>query len=456
MARKIIIILIVGFIGLGSFLVWNLLSVPMVSYVIMKNSEALETLLVSGRVVGEDAVPLSFKRPGQVVEVVVSEGDQILSNDLIARLDDSEVSNLINQSENKLSSSEIALSRLQNRTIPQARENLTQAETKAEIAKSIYQSAVIERLEPARNMLRDAEEDEKQAQRFFDDQQRLYEGGSIDFDQFREAEEEWERALDALEKARKEEEKINREIENLVREKEIANSQMRAAKSALQSLEDEDLRQARISVEQAQAELEQSRFEMEQTRLEAPFPGLITKLAVSSGQYVNLGQEVCIIIPAADTSYIEAQVDEEFAGKLAIGQGVTVSSTAFPDRLFTGKVEKISPTIDPERGTFQARFALDKLEADLLPDLAVSAEVVTGSIPDSLIIEQSLTFREDNRVYVLIENDGRVARRQVVIEDLGSRLFLVTEGLSVGEKVLVDLSLEEGRRIRLGDEVFTD
>lgn len=456
MFKKVFIPLVVILVLAGAYLVWTILRVPSVSYVTIKESEAVETLLVSGRVVGEGAVPLSFKRPGQITEIMVREGDLVQSNDLIAQLDDSEVENLVTQSENNLSSAEIALSRLQNRELPQARETLAQAESRVDIAESVYESAIKERLNPAVESLDQAEKDEAEARLYYEDQKKLFDDGLIDQAALDVAENEWNLALEALDLARDEKERIAREVGNLARERDIALSQKRAAQSALQSLENEELRQARLNVSQARTKLEQARLELDQTRIESPFPGVITRISASTGQYVAVGQEVCIIIPTAASTYIEAQVDEEFAGKVSAGQEVLVSSSAFTDRIFYGRVERVSPTVDPDRGTFQVRFILDRFEAELLPDLAVSAELVTGRIPGSIIVEQGLTFRENDKVFVLLEKSGNVVKREVVVDDLGRGLLLVIDGLAVGDKVLVDLELEDGERIRLGEEVVSD
>ncbi len=456
MFKKVLIPIVVILVIAGGFLVWTLLRVPSVSYIIIKESEAVETLLVSGRVVGEGAVPLSFKRPGQITEIVIREGDSVQSNDLIAQLDDSDVKNLITQSENNLSSAEIALSRLQNLELPQAQETLAQAESRVDIAESVYESAIEERLNPALDRFAQAEEDEAEARRYYNDQKKLFDDGLIGQAALDEAERKWDLALEALDLARDEKERIAREIDNLASERDIALSQKRAAQNALQSLENEELEQAMLNVSQARTQLEQASLELDQTRIVSPFPGIITRISASAGQYVAVGQEVCVVIPTIASTYIEAQIDEEFAGRVSAGQEVLVSSAAFTNRIFNGRVERVAPTIDPDRGTFQVRFVLDRFEAELLPDLAVSAELVTGRIPGSIIIEQGLTFRENDQVYVLLVRGGNVAKREVVVDELGRGLLMVIDGLVVGDKVLVDLELEDGERIRLGEEVGRD
>lgn len=446
--KKIIIGVVVIIIGLGGYFTWTFLSIPRVSYLTMQLEEAVETILVSGRVIGDGAVPLSFERSGRLQEVVVEEGDEVQSDELLALLDDEEAENLVKQSENQLLSAENALERLQNRDLPQARENLTQAEKRAEIAVSNFESAE-ENLDAAQEHLAEAEREETDARSFFEEQEKRYAEGEISSSELSEAEEELNLAAAELDRAEAEKVRMAREVETLARERDIALSQVRTAQNVLEGLENEDVRQAELTITQAENQLEQARLELDKARLEAPFRGVISSLSAITGQYVSTGEEICMIIPMASKTYIEAGVDEEFAGRVERGQEAIISSAAFPDKIYHGQVERVSATIDPDRGTFQVRFVLDQFEPDLLPDLAVSAEVVTTRTEQSLILEQGYTFRENEQVYVFIENDSLVEKRPVEIEDLGRGIFLIKEGLSVGDKVLTDLDLEDGQRIRL-------
>ncbi len=449
MLKRVLIAIILIIVGASAYFAWNYFNVPEVTFLEMEQEEAVETLLVSGRVIGEGAVPLSFERPGRMLELVIEEGDQVSTGDIIARQDDSQAQNLVRQSENQLDSASLALERLQNRELEQARENLTQAEKRAETAESAYDIAFEDLLEPALERVEGAEEEEQDSRKNYDDKQELFDRDEIERDELNEAFNKWEQAIAKLDLAREELQQAERETNNLARERDIAQSQKRSAASALSALENEELRQARLSVEQAQNQLDQAHLELDQTELRAPFGGVITSTAANRGQYVSTGQEICTIIPATANIVIEALVDEEFAGTITVGQEVLVSSSAFPDQLFQGKVDRLASSVDPDRGTFPVRFKLDRFEPELLPDLAVSAEIVTARTADSLVLDQVYTFREDDRVYVFVENDDLAEKRAIETKDLGRGLLLVKEGLQPGDKVLTELDLSDGQRIRL-------
>ena len=451
MLKKIVAVLVVIVVGFGGYLVWSLLSVPVSDYVVVEPDEAVETLLVTGRVVGEGAVPLSFERPGQVVELNAREGDEVGTGDLLALLDDSQAQTRIDQSETSLRSAQASGSRLAGSELAQARERLTQAAARSDIATSVYLDAVKKILEPALEQVNEAQKEADQASKAYEEKKALFEQGAISESELETYQREWDNAQHNLDQVQREADFARNEVANLERERNIALSQEESARTTFYALQNEDMRQAAINIDQARIQVKQAELELEQTRLTAPARGTVISVSVNQGQFVAAGQEVLTILPSASRTYVEAQVDEEFAGAVKSGQEVLIQSSAFPDRLFMGKVDRLSPTIDPDRGTFQVRFALDRFEPELLPDLAVTAEIITGRLPDSIIVEQGFTFREDDRAYLFIERDGKAVKREVSTVDLGRGQFLVKEGLAPGDRILTALDLDDGQNIRLSE-----
>lgn len=108
-----------------------------------------------------------------------------------------------------------------------------------------------------------------------------------------------------------------------------------------------DLAHARADA--ADASLAQTRLQLSYTRIEAPVDGLLSRLSVHEGQLVQAGQQVVGIVP--NTTYVVANFKETQVGSMRAGQRAEISVDALPGRTFEGKVESTSP------GT-GARFSL--------------------------------------------------------------------------------------------------
>ena len=90
----------------------------------------------------------------------------------------------------------------------------------------------------------------------------------------------------------------------------------------------------------AQAELEYSRKMLDRTRLRAPISGTVIQRYLDDGEGIT--PEIPIIA-IADTGHlwINAEVDETDTGRVHLGDRATVTSDAFPDRVFEGRVQQI-------------------------------------------------------------------------------------------------------------------
>jgi membrane fusion protein (multidrug efflux system) len=106
---------------------------------------------------------------------------------------------------------------------------------------------------------------------------------------------------------------------------------------------------ARARAEGAQAALDLAKLQLSYTRIEAPADGVLSRLAVRTGQLAQAGQQVVVLVP--DATYVVANFKETQVGGMHAGERAEITVDAFPGRTFEGRVESTSP------GT-GARFSL--------------------------------------------------------------------------------------------------
>ncbi|RQD77122.1 MAG: HlyD family efflux transporter periplasmic adaptor subunit [Candidatus Syntrophonatronum acetioxidans] len=175
-------------------------------------------------------------------------------------------------------------------------------------------------------------------------------------------------------------------------------------------------------------------------------------MLASPGAYAQPGQEIITFIPQAETNYVEVQVDEDLTGQIVPGQEAVVTTNAFPEEEFLARVYRVSPGIDPDRGTFKVRLELEEFNEELVPDLAVFAEIIIGSREDSIVLQQRYLYQQEGVSFVYSIEEDRAISREVAVEEIGGGLALVKEGLEQGDIILTSLGLNEGQRVRLAGE----
>src|SRR5450755_2659670 len=110
----------------------------------------------------------------------------------------------------------------------------------------------------------------------------------------------------------------------------------------------------------------------------APRDGIVLERNAVEGMRAQPGD---VLFRVADTSVVWAMVDvaERDLGALAVGQPVVVRARGFAGREFSGKINVIYPQFNRDTRTARIRVELANLDAALLPDMYVDAEIDAGS-----------------------------------------------------------------------------
>jgi membrane fusion protein, heavy metal efflux system len=124
------------------------------------------------------------------------------------------------------------------------------------------------------------------------------------------------------------------------------------------------------------------------------------------------------------------------------GDPVTIVNESYPG-VVRGKIQYISPALDPNTRTLQARIEAPNPGERLKKEMYVTAEVQAGLIADALFVPDSSVLRNDqNMPYVYVETGQRqFARRDVTLGESVLGKTQVLSGLQANDRVVGDGSL---------------
>ncbi|MEO6104685.1 MAG: efflux RND transporter periplasmic adaptor subunit [Pseudoxanthomonas sp.] len=161
------------------------------------------------------------------------------------------------------------------------------------------------------------------------------------------------------------------------------------------------LEQARASISSAQAQIQQqtaatqaTRINLGRTVIRSPVDGVVLTRTIEPGQTVAASlqaPELFTIAEDLSKMKIELAVDEADIGQVKVGQGVSFSVDAFPDRQFRGTVEQVrlSATTTSNVVTYPVVVSVDNSDGTLLPGLTVNAEIEVSKRSDVLRISNA-------------------------------------------------------------------
>lgn len=203
-------------------------------------------------------------------------------------------------------------------------------------------------------------------------------------------------------------------------------------------------RTAAAAVQQAQAALRTSNINLGYATVRAPIAGRAGKAQVTEGALVGQGTPTLLTtIDQIDPLYVNFSMGvgelEQVRGLQASGQ--TRVRIVLPDGTeyaHAGVLDFSGDVVDPATGAVTLRARLPNPGHRLLPGTYVTLKAAMGQLGDAVLIPQAAVQRDAQSAYVmLVGPDGKVARRDVVAETAQGANWIVTKGLSGGEKVIV-------------------
>jgi HlyD family secretion protein len=156
-----------------------------------------------------------------------------------------------------------------------------------------------------------------------------------------------------------------------------------------------DYANAQASLVKARTDLDTARQRRQDVIVVAPVAGTVLEQLVSTGQVIASATATAsggtTLLKMADLSRIRlrALVAETDIGNVRIGQAATVTVDAFPQKPFTGQVEKVEPQAVVEQSVtmFPVLIAIPNADRLLLPGMSGEVEMVISRRENALAVD---------------------------------------------------------------------
>jgi multidrug efflux pump subunit AcrA (membrane-fusion protein) len=231
------------------------------------------------------------------------------------------------------------------------------------------------------------------------------------------------------------------------------SDQAQARLRAAQANYDATLYQARNlaqEVERFKAQLELQRKKLRDTLVRAPFAGAVKERAVNAGQYVRTNTPLFTLVKT-NPLRLKLEIPERMAPWVRIGQLAQVEVEAFEGKKFSGKVWRISPTVDQAKRTFVTEVLIDNSSNTLKPGSYARAHLPTDKVERVTVVPASSVAYVfgANKVYVV--KDNTVETRDVKLGDRFENTIEILEGVTLGDTVAVTglARLDTGSKVKI-------
>ena len=390
-----------------------------------------ETVSASGRIFPEVEVKISSDVSGEIVQLLVEEGDSVVVGQILAKIDPEAYVSAVDRGRASLDNqkAQVSISKSQ---------KLNNIAQKEQIVASLENATQVH----ARNT-------------------KLKDEGVI-------SEVEFQQSLSNL-----------RALE----------ANLKAAEAGIASA-DESIKASQFQVQSSEASLKELTTNLNRTTIRAPQSGIISSLSVEQGERVvgtiqMTGTEM-MRIANLNAMEVQVEVSENDILKVAVGDEVNVEVDAYVDKVFTGEISEIansaamttSTTGTASLNTDQVTNFVVKARINpnsysgvvgsnskypFRPGMSAAVDIFTDSADDVLSIPiQSVTVRENEEkkleevVFVYEADTARMIPVKTGIQD--DDYIQVLEGLDIDQVIVsgpytaVSKTIEEGSQLREKEE----
>jgi membrane fusion protein (multidrug efflux system) len=216
----------------------------------------------------------------------------------------------------------------------------------------------------------------------------------------------------------------------------------------------------KYELEAAKASWELARLQLSYTDIRSPIGGTLTLRAervkigntvMPAGGVIATTDSALFVVEDLDSLILKIAVPERELAKLSVGQVAELGFDAVPGRVFTGKVDLISPSVDPATATFGVRVHVTDTGGLLRPGMFARVALVYERKLDALQIPRTALLDGDGPPKVFVVKDGKAVERSVQLGLSNGAYVEIVTGLKDGEQVVVvgQAAVKPGATVRI-------
>ena len=207
---------------------------------------------------------------------------------------------------------------------------------------------------------------------------------------------------------------------------------------------------ARAAADAAKAQVEQAQKAIRDAVVYAPISGYVADRPADVGEYVTTASKIATIV-RTNPLRLRIDIPEQFIPVVQTGQSVTVTTSAYADRAFAGRIARISPNVTATSRTLTVEAEVENGENLLKPGQFATVRILLPKTEAAVLVPARAVRTEQgiSRLFV-INRDGRAEDRVVQTGQTEGDLIEIKTGVQAGELVATSNveQLKDGVQVR--------
>ena len=191
---------------------------------------------------------------------------------------------------------------------------------------------------------------------------------------------------------------------------------------------------ARANVANAETQLGLARRALSYALVFSPIDGYVAERNADLGEYVSPTTKVATVV-RINPLRIRIDIPEQAIPDVTVGQAVSVTTSAWPDRNFSGRIARISPNVSANSRTLTVEADIENGGGTLKPGQFATVRILQSRAEPAVLIPARAVRTESGVSRVFVIKDGRAEQRLVQLGQSESDLVEVKSGVAAGEQV---------------------
>ena len=355
----------------------------------------------TGNLAGDAQTDVAPAVAGKIVEVNFDVGSYVQKGSVLIRLDDRDARIKLEQAQ--------AQAEQQRRAVGQAVAALRQAQVRLGVKDGeVFNIETFSQVKTTKANLELAEKELARAE-------KLYATGDV--------------SKSSLDQRRSQRDAILGQLDEARSNAAVAVKAISGAEAAVSS--------AKAAVTTAETQIDQAKKAITDTVVYAPISGYISDRVSDLGEYISPSAPNTKIATIVRTGTLRMKIDipEAAIGKVAVGQGISLQTSSYPDRNFAGTIARVLPSVNVTARTLTVEAEVANTEGLLKPGQFATVRITQSKPENAVMVPASSVKAEGNTNKVYVVKDGAAREHIVQLGLLENDLIQIKSGIAEGDVI---------------------
>ena len=212
----------------------------------------------------------------------------------------------------------------------------------------------------------------------------------------------------------------------------------------------EEFQQSKYEYEYQKAAYDLAKLDLDYTSIRTPIEGVISQRLIKVGNMV-LPNEAVYSVTGMNPLLAILHIPERNINKLKVGHASALSVDAIKDKIFHGRIKRISPVVDPMTGTLKVTVEVYDRSMQLKPCMIERVHITYDTHQNTLLVPKDAVIEEDKASSLFVVQDSMAFRKHVKLGYINTSHVEIIDGINLGDTVVTTGkgSLKDSTRVEL-------